>query len=145
VSVEGCLACDLTAGRLPLPGGLIAETAAWRVEHCLGPFGVGAAVVKTKEHRESLWELADDEAAELGPLLRRVSGAIVDGLGAERAYVKMWVDKPPLHVHLVVYPRWPAEELRGPDLDTARFAAGLPDEAEAAAAAERLRAHLREH
>jgi diadenosine tetraphosphate (Ap4A) HIT family hydrolase len=143
VNVEGCLACDVLAGRVEAPGGTIAESEYWHADHCIGPFGVGALVVKTKEHVESLWELPDGAAAELGPFLRRISGAIVEGLGAERAYLTMWVDKPPLHVHLVLYPRWPAEEKRGWDLDVERWAGGLPPADEAAAAAERLRQHLR--
>jgi diadenosine tetraphosphate (Ap4A) HIT family hydrolase len=142
VNVEGCLACDVLAGRVEVPGGTIAETEHWHADHCIGPFGVGAVVVKTKEHLESLWGLPDAVAAELGPFLGRVSGAIVDGLGAERAYVTMWVDKPPLHVHLVVYPRWPADEKRGWDLDVERWAAGPPPTDEAAAAAGRLRDYL---
>jgi len=71
-----------------------------------------------------------------------VSRAIVDGLGAERAYLTMWVDKPPLHVHLVLYPRWPRDAKRGWDLDVERWAAGPPPEDEAEAAAEALRAYL---
>jgi diadenosine tetraphosphate (Ap4A) HIT family hydrolase len=101
--------------------------------------------VKTKAHREALWELEPVEAAELGPFLRRVSLAIVEGLGAERAYLTMWVDKPPLHVHLVLYPRWPTDEKRGWDLDVERWAAGPPPEDEAEAAAEGLRAYLAAH
>jgi hypothetical protein len=57
-----------------------------------------------------------------------MSRAIVGGLGAERAYLTMWVDKPPLHVHLVLYPRWPTDEKRGWDLDVERWAAGPPPE-----------------
>jgi diadenosine tetraphosphate (Ap4A) HIT family hydrolase len=143
VSVEGCLACDATAGRVEVPGGLIDEGDHWRAEHCLGPFGVGAVVVKTKEHVESLWELPEPAAAELGPFLKRISGAIVDGLGAERAYLTMWVDKPPLHVHMVAYPRWPDETGRGPAVDQLRYFAGPPPAEAAAEAAERLRSFLR--
>ncbi len=144
MNVEGCLACDVLAGRVEVPGGTIVESEHWHADHCIGPFGVGAVVVKTKEHVESLWGLPDAAAAELGPLLRRVSGAIVDGLGAERAYLTMWVDQPPLHVHLVVYPRWPADEKRGWDLDVERWAGGSPPADEAAAASERLRDYLRQ-
>ena len=143
MSVEGCLACDATAGRIEVPGGTIAETEHWHADHCVGPFGVGAVVVKTKEHIEDLWRLPDGAADELGPFLRRISGAIVDGLGAERAYLTMWVDKPPLHVHLVVYPRWATDEKRGWDLDQERRGGGPPPPEEAAVAAERLRNHLR--
>ena len=57
----------------------------------------------------------------------------------------MWVDKPPLHVHLVPYPRWPTDEKRGWDLDVERWAAGPPPEDEAEAAAEGLRAYLAAH
>jgi diadenosine tetraphosphate (Ap4A) HIT family hydrolase len=109
LSVQGCLACDATAGRIDVPGGMIAETEHWHADHCIGPFGVGAVVVKTKEHVEDLWHLPDGAAGELGPFLCRISGAIVDGLGAERAYLTMWVDKPPLHAHMVLYPRWPGD------------------------------------
>jgi diadenosine tetraphosphate (Ap4A) HIT family hydrolase len=141
--VEGCLACDASAGRIVVPGGMIAETVHWHADHCIGPFGVGAVVVKTKEHVEDLWRLPAAAAEELGPFLRRISGAIVDGLGAERAYLTMWVDKPPLHVHMVVYPRWPSDEKRGWDLDRERWAGGPPPAAEAAEAAARLRDFLR--
>jgi galactose-1-phosphate uridylyltransferase len=102
-------------------------------------------VVKTKAHRESLWELEGVEAQELGPFLQLMSGAIVDGLGAERAYLTMWVDKPPLHVHLVLYPRWPTDKKRGWDLDRERWAAGPPQDDEMEAAAERLRSYLSAH
>lgn len=141
-SVDGCLACDALAGRLEIPGGTIDETAHWQAEHCIGPFGVGAVVVKTKQHVESLWELPDTAAAELGPFLRRVSGAIVDGLGAERAYLTMWVDAPPHHVHLVVYPRWPDDSEKALELQVRRRNEGPPAAAAAAAAAERLRDYL---
>ena len=143
MTVEGCLACDVLAGRVEVPGGTIDETASWHADHCLGPFGVGAVVVKTKEHVESLWELPDGAADELGPFLRRISCAIVGGLGAARAYLTMWVDKPPLHVHLVIYPRWPDESERGPAVDQKRYFAGPPDPEAAAEAAERLREYLR--
>jgi diadenosine tetraphosphate (Ap4A) HIT family hydrolase len=145
MNLEGCLACDVLAGRVDVPGGTIDETEHWHADHCLGPFGAGAVVVKTKEHVEDLWRLPDAAAQELGGLLRRISGAIVDGLGAERAYLTMWVDKPPLHVHIVVYPRWPSDTKRGWDLDVERWAEGPPPADEAAAAATRLRGFLRNH
>jgi diadenosine tetraphosphate (Ap4A) HIT family hydrolase len=140
--VIDCLACDINAGRRPVPGGVIAETPSWRASHCLGPFGVGAVVVATKEHREALWELTDSESRELCPFLQNVSRAIVDGLGAARVYLCMWVDEPPHHVHFVVYPRWPDEELRALDLQIARRAAGSPPDEQAAAAAKTLREFL---
>jgi hypothetical protein len=54
----------------------------------------------------------------------------------------MWVDKPPHHVHFVVYPRWPTDEKRALELQNERWEAGPPPASEAAAAALELRAYL---
>ncbi len=143
MSVEGCLACDVLAGRVEVPGGTIDETEHWHADHCLGPFGVGAVVVKTKVHVEELRHLPDEASGELGPFLLHLSSAIVDGLGAERTYLTMWVDAAPLHVHLVLYPRWPDDPDRALDLQIRRMGEGPPPPTEAAAVAERLRSFLR--
>jgi hypothetical protein len=47
-----CIACDLSAGRAPLPGGLIHRTQHWLVEHCIGPLGIGTLIVKPERHVE---------------------------------------------------------------------------------------------
>jgi hypothetical protein len=44
--MDDCMACALSDGRLPLPGGLIHRTAYWRVEHCIGPLGLGTLTVE---------------------------------------------------------------------------------------------------
>jgi diadenosine tetraphosphate (Ap4A) HIT family hydrolase len=137
-----CLACRVNSGEEPVPGGVIAETVYWRADHCIGSFGVGAVVLKTKEHVEDFWAITPEAAAELGPFASQLSRAIVDGLGAERVYLTMWVDKPPHHVHLVLYPRYPGEQRRALDLQVALQAAGPPVYAEAARAAELLRTAL---
>jgi hypothetical protein len=49
--MKGCLACDLIAGRIELPGGVIAATKHWRLEHCVGPLGVGTLIVKPNHRR----------------------------------------------------------------------------------------------
>jgi len=139
---EGCLACGVIAGTVPAPGGVIAETEHWHADHCIGAFGIGAVVVKTKQHVENLWELEPAAAEELGPFLREISGAIVGALGAERVYMTMWVDKPPHHVHLVVYPRYPGEERRALDLQLELRDAGPPSFAGAEKAATALRAFI---
>ncbi|HVP74860.1 MAG TPA: hypothetical protein VMS63_02470 [Gaiellaceae bacterium] len=137
-----CLACQVNAGTVPVPGGLIAETAHWRADHCIGPFGVGAVVVKTKNHIEDFWALEPAAAAELGPFLCEISGAIVGALGAERVYMTLWVDNPPHHVHLVVYPRYRGEERRALDLQLALRDTGPPSFADAERAANALRAFM---
>jgi hypothetical protein len=100
-----CLACDLASGRRPLPGGLIHETGACRVEHCVGRLGVGTLVVKPKRHV----------------------------LNPEQVYVCLWshADGAPVHIHYVVQPvtRETIERhgARGPRLQAAMFeSAPLP-------------------
>jgi diadenosine tetraphosphate (Ap4A) HIT family hydrolase len=140
--MEPCLACQVNAGDVPVPGGVIAETSTWRADHCLGPFGVGAVVVKTKTHHEDFWGLPDREARELGPFLRNLSAAMVDALGAERVYLTMWVDKPPHHVHLVLYPRYADDKARALDLQLLRRDAGPPSADAATRAAAAIRDRL---
>ena len=66
--MEGCVACDLTAGRRPLPGGRIHSTEHWAVEHCIGPLGLGTLIVKPIRHVSSLAALTEAEAH--GPALQ---------------------------------------------------------------------------
>jgi diadenosine tetraphosphate (Ap4A) HIT family hydrolase len=68
--VAGCLACDLARGRRPLPGGLIAETGGWRVEHCVGPLGVGTLLVKPARHVEAIADLMAQYDGQYGPALQ---------------------------------------------------------------------------
>lgn len=101
-----CLACDLTSGRAPLPGGRLHRTSRWVVEHCVGPLGLGTLIVKPERHVVSVADPDDEEAAELGPLLRRtaqVARALID---AEQIYVCLWshAGAVPGHIHHVVQP-----------------------------------------
>jgi diadenosine tetraphosphate (Ap4A) HIT family hydrolase len=100
------MACDLSAGRRPLPGGRIFETASWLVEHCVGPLGLGSLVVKPRRHVTSVAALREAEASELGPLLQRaseVAGRLVD---ADQVYNCLWSHAAgvPVHIHYVVQP-----------------------------------------
>ncbi len=145
--MDGCLACELTDGRQELPGGRICETSLWVVEHCVGPLGVGALIVKPKRHLVHIWELDEDEARELGPLLRRVAAALRAQLQPEQLYVSLWshADGIPQHIHWVLQPV-PSERpdgLFGPHLQAAMFdRAERPPSHEIEALAEELRAIL---
>lgn len=137
IDVPGCLACDLTAGRVPLPGGLIHETECWRVEHCVGPLGVGTLVVKPKRHVIRVAELTAEEAGEQGPLLRRCAAVVDRLLEPDQTYVCLWshAGGVPVHVHHVVQPvtRQVLDRhgVHGPRLQVEMFASGIaPPEAE---------------
>ncbi|MEV7614276.1 hypothetical protein [Streptomyces sp. NPDC089799] len=146
---SSCLACDLTAGTAPLPGGAIHRTPHWVVEHCVGPLGLGTVVVKPLRHVVHVAALTADESAELGPLLQRVSDAVTAVTDPEQVYVCLWshAGAVPGHIHFVVQPAR-AEDLAehdafGPALQMAMFRADRrPAEAEVTVVCERLRGAL---
>jgi tRNA (cmo5U34)-methyltransferase len=146
--IDGCLACDLAAGRRDLPGGRIHETEHWLVEHCVGPLGVGTLVVKPKRHVVHLWKLRGEEAAELGLLLRRVSKAVARLTSPDQVYVCLWAhaEGEPAHVHFVVQPVTKEARARyatAPALQAAMFSENVtPRRQDVEAFAERARAFL---
>jgi diadenosine tetraphosphate (Ap4A) HIT family hydrolase len=145
--MDGCLACELTAGLRELPGGRISETPRWVVEHCVGPLGIGTLIVKPKRHVTHLWELDEDEAQQLGPLLQRVTSALAQLLEPEQVYASLWshAGDTPVHIHWVLQPVPAArpDGLVGPHLQAAMFdRAELPSGLEVEAIAEDLRALL---
>src|SRR5258706_10980554 len=145
--MEGCLACDLYAGRMPLPGGVIHETRHWAVEHCVGPLGLGTLVVKPKRHVVHVADLSRDEADELGPLLRLAARAATEVTSPDQVYVTLWshAGARPGHIHWVVQPvtraQMAAHGLHGPRLQVAMLERGDPPPADdVEAIAVRLRA-----
>jgi diadenosine tetraphosphate (Ap4A) HIT family hydrolase len=144
--VEGCLSCDLAAGRLELPGGVIHETTNWFVEHTVGPLGVGTLIVKPKRHVTRVSELTEHEAGELGLLLVRAASVLDDLLEPEQVYICLWshAGGTPVHIHYVVQPvtRRLMDQHRsyGPHLQVAMFEADVASpKAEVEAFAERAR------
>jgi diadenosine tetraphosphate (Ap4A) HIT family hydrolase len=140
-----CLACQILAGLAQVPGGIIAENPWWVADHCLGPYGLGSVVLKTRAHRENLWELTTAESAALGPFMQQMSQAIAIAMEAERVYVSLWVDQPPYHVHFVLQPRYadghnPQElGLKGLELQVFRTLSKPPKDEAIAEAADRIR------
>jgi diadenosine tetraphosphate (Ap4A) HIT family hydrolase len=144
--MEGCLGCDLTNGKLDLPGGRIYATKHWVVEHSIGPLGVGTLIVKPLRHCTRLWELTSEEASEIGPLLRLVASAIRRLLEPDQVYVCLWSHAGWVagHLHFVVQPSWnrcPGEHERpGPFLQVDMFEANVqPPREEVEAFAARAR------
>lgn len=138
--MEGCLACDLTEGRREPPGGCIFENASVRVEHSVGPLGVGTLIVKPRRHLLHVADLTEIEASELGVALRNAAEVITKLLAPDQTYVCLWshTGREPVHIHWVVQPVTTAEMAQrgthGPALQAAMFAEGaMLDEADAAA------------
>jgi len=129
--MEECLACNLTSGKLGLPGGRIYATSHWVVEHCIGPLGVGTLIVKPFRHCVHLWELTNEEARELGPLLCRVAATIKAILKPDQVYVCLWSHAGwmPEHLHFVLQPSWNSSQREhkrpGPFLQVEMFKANV--------------------
>lgn len=114
----------------------------------MGPLGLGTLIVKPKRHVTAVADLTEDEAANLGPLLRLASDVARRLVDAEQVYNCLWshADGVPGHLHYVIQPvtRQQTAEFGsyGPDLQAAMFAAGrLPDPKQVAVVAQKAR-HL---
>ncbi|MHB8468197.1 MAG: HIT family protein [Gaiellaceae bacterium] len=135
-----CLACDVNAGRVPAPGGVILDTGRWRVDHTVGSLGLGTLVVKPLRHVLSVGDLDSRESAELGPVLQWVAATVAAITRPSQVYVCLWSHErgEPGHIHFVVQPvtdaLLAAHGARGPALQAALFARGEPPDPEAAAA-----------
>ena len=135
---QSCRLCS-TAAIVP------PEDVVLRTEHFTAAVGMqvpGWVLLWSHRHdAQGLWELTDDESAELGPLLRDLSAAVRTACDADRTYV-LSLGEHSLHFHAMVMARTadtPAAD-RGPALLAA--AARLADPEAARAAAGRVRAAL---
>jgi diadenosine tetraphosphate (Ap4A) HIT family hydrolase len=126
-----CMACRLSSGDSPLPGGRIFRTRFWLVEHCVGPLGLGTLIVKPERHVTSVADLTEDEAAELAPLLWRSSQVASQLVEADQVYNCLWshADGEPVHIHYVVQPVTKEQmsdfAAHGPSLQVAMLSMGV--------------------
>jgi diadenosine tetraphosphate (Ap4A) HIT family hydrolase len=146
-SGNGCLACDLASGARPLPGGEIHRTENWIIEHTVGSLGLGTLIVKPLRHTVHVADLEDDEAREIGPILRQASRAVAALTEADQVYVCLWshAERKPGHIHFVVQPvtreLMTQFDAHGPELQVAMFEADdLPNATDVEAFADRARA-----
>jgi diadenosine tetraphosphate (Ap4A) HIT family hydrolase len=127
-----CEACALASGTRELPGGLIHERHGWRVEHCVGPLGVGTLIVKPHRHVTAVADLTDNESAALGPLLRDASAVATALTDADQVYNCLWshAGGVPVHIHYVIQPVTAAQiesiGIYGPRLQVEMFERGEP-------------------
>ena len=142
---DGCLACDVTARRIMPPGGTIYEEGGWLLEHAISPVPLkGWLILKPTRHVEHLAALNRDEAQALGPLIEKVSNAMMRALEPERVYLCSFGEVVK-HVHLYFVPRYPNMPPAGPSILVRMGSEDSPwacDDEMAADAASRVRAEL---
>jgi diadenosine tetraphosphate (Ap4A) HIT family hydrolase len=104
-----CYTCELLArrdsGEAPLWDNIY-RAPYWDVVHSFNTALPGWLVLVARRHIESIAELTEDEAAELGVLLRRVSTAVQEVTGCVKTYAIQFAEHPEHpHVHFHVIPR----------------------------------------
>jgi diadenosine tetraphosphate (Ap4A) HIT family hydrolase len=141
--MDTCLACRLNNNPNLVPGGRIVETKHWIVEHCIGPFGVGAVILKTKQHKARFSECTQSEVKEFASLLKLIHDAMEDVLNPEHIYVSKWGEVTP-HVHFLIQPITQETKKKyqahGPLLQAKMVQSGeIPDPKQAAQVAKKLK------
>lgn len=118
--MTACRTCELVqrrdAGGAP-PWDQIVRTPTWDVAHAFGTTIEGWTVLVLRRHVASVAELTDAEAAELGPLITRVSRALQETVGCVKTYVAQFAEHPEhrhVHVHLIPRAEDLADDRQGP-------------------------------
>ncbi len=106
-----CATCDRIqtrdAGAAPLWDSIL-RTGLWDLVHSYDTSLLGWLVLVPGRHIESIDQLTEAEALELGDLLRRVSACLKQRLGCAKTYVMQFAEHPQHpHVHFHVVPRMP--------------------------------------
>jgi diadenosine tetraphosphate (Ap4A) HIT family hydrolase len=104
-----CYTCELIArrdeGKAPL-WDCIYRTRYWDVVHSYNTALPGWLVLVIRRHIEAIDEMTEDEAIELGILMRRVSVALREITGCVKTYVVQFAEMAEHpHVHFHVVPR----------------------------------------
>jgi diadenosine tetraphosphate (Ap4A) HIT family hydrolase len=105
--VSACKTCELIARRdagADPPWDCIHRTSLWDVAHSYDTALPGWLVLVVRRHITSVDELTEAEAAELGRLIRHVSGALKEVTGCLKTYVIQFAeraDHPHVHFHII--------------------------------------------
>ena len=104
---SGCISCEILAGKLTVPGGVIYENAYWHVDSVTRPVcWQGFIIVKLKRHCEQIADLTIEEAETLGPVLQATCAALMDELKPAKVYVCSFGDGIK-HIYFWLLPRYP--------------------------------------
>lgn len=120
--MNNCKTCQLVklrdSGDAPL-WNCIVRTTFFDVVHAFNTSLPGWIVLVTRRHISAIDELREEEAIELGILIRKVSVELKVILNCTKTYVMQFAEQPGhSHVHFHVVPRMPdlADENRGANI-----------------------------
>jgi diadenosine tetraphosphate (Ap4A) HIT family hydrolase len=117
-----CQTCELVArrdgGEAPL-WDAIYRSQYWDVVHSYNTSLPGWLVLVARRHMAAIDEMSEEEAVELGRLIRHVSLALKEATGCVKTYVSQFAeaaDHPHVHFHIVPRMADQPEDRRGPNI-----------------------------
>ena len=120
---KDCYICRKQSGLVSIPGGAIYEDDIVYASHANIREGqetayLGLLMAETKRHAAGLYDLTDEEAAEIGQLVVKLSRALKETEIAEHVYAFVIGNSVP-HLHVQVVARYPGapREYWGPHVD----------------------------
>jgi diadenosine tetraphosphate (Ap4A) HIT family hydrolase len=136
-----CEICTRESDDTDPVGGWVFRNARWSV--CAAPRTEvpGWFFLELRRHAEGPMELTQEEALELGPIIRRLSGAVQRAVRAKRVYLLWFGDNFP-HFHMLVAARPPGMGGEEPGLALIPRAGEFADRQAAARATEKVRRAL---
>lgn len=121
-TISQCQTCELVARRdrseAP-PWDAIYRSQYWDVVHSFNTSLEGWLVLVARRHIAAIEEMSEEEAVELGRLIRRVSLALKETTGCVKTYVIQFAEAPGHpHVHFHIVPRMAdqPDDHRGPNI-----------------------------
>ena len=100
-----CFSCQVIAGNVSQPGGILFENEYWTVRSRSHPvFIPGYLFIILKRHCENITQLTKEEADALGPTIKRTCEAIEHVISPERIYVASYGEGVK-HIHFHITPR----------------------------------------
>jgi histidine triad (HIT) family protein len=111
VKPEECLFCKIAKGEVPAKK--VLETADALAFLDINPRNPGHTLVVPKKHKETLFELSEDEAGKLFKTVRKVAGMVMAGTKAEGMSIAQSngtaAGQVVAHLHFHVIPRFMSE------------------------------------
>ena len=121
-TISQCQTCELVArrdrGEAP-PWDAIYRSQYWDVVHSFNTSLEGWLVLVARRHIAAIDEMSDEEAVELGRLIRRVSLALKETTGCVKTYVVQFAEAaghPHVHFHVVPRMADQPDDRRGPNI-----------------------------
>jgi diadenosine tetraphosphate (Ap4A) HIT family hydrolase len=107
--MTACHTCELTnrrdANNAPLWDNIY-RTKYWDIVHCNNTSLLGWLILVARQHITAIDELSEEEAIELGKLIRQVSIILKELTGCAKTYVVQFAEAPGhQHVHFHIVPR----------------------------------------